>query len=235
MGARYCPTCCRYPTLLPGSHWERSSTSKKSSPYPQDRKVFSVLSKWGPWGYSCCWLDPASSWLSEELEERSTLACGTVRSNRVDLPREIYSCWFNQWFNPGKQSIHWEGGWSCPERSGGKSCHVVDGTFSGPRILSFHRQLLHFCWFIWGARREVHPWLWDCKVLQSRPSKKNLLLLNQPVVMSWEAEYTLARRPDLSRKIWGKELSCLWWDLFWTKDYVFSWTIIILLLIYLRS
>ncbi|XP_068714167.1 piggyBac transposable element-derived protein 4-like [Montipora foliosa] len=27
--------------------------------------------------------------LFEELEERSTLACGTVRSNRVDLPREI--------------------------------------------------------------------------------------------------------------------------------------------------
>ena len=27
--------------------------------------------------------------LFEELEERKTLACGTVRSNRVDLPREI--------------------------------------------------------------------------------------------------------------------------------------------------
>ena len=27
--------------------------------------------------------------LFEELEERSILACGTVRSNRVDLPREI--------------------------------------------------------------------------------------------------------------------------------------------------
>lgn len=27
--------------------------------------------------------------LFEELEERSTLACGTVRSNRVDLPKEI--------------------------------------------------------------------------------------------------------------------------------------------------
>ena len=27
--------------------------------------------------------------LFEELEERSTLACGTARSNRVDLPRDI--------------------------------------------------------------------------------------------------------------------------------------------------
>ena len=27
--------------------------------------------------------------LFEELDERKTLACGTVRSNRVDLPREI--------------------------------------------------------------------------------------------------------------------------------------------------
>ena len=27
--------------------------------------------------------------LFEELEERKTLACGTVRSNRADLPREI--------------------------------------------------------------------------------------------------------------------------------------------------
>ena len=27
--------------------------------------------------------------LFEELEERKTFACGTVRSNRVDLPREI--------------------------------------------------------------------------------------------------------------------------------------------------
>ena len=27
--------------------------------------------------------------LFEELEERKTLACGTVRSNRVNLPREI--------------------------------------------------------------------------------------------------------------------------------------------------
>ena len=27
--------------------------------------------------------------LFEELEERSILACGTVRSHRVDLPREI--------------------------------------------------------------------------------------------------------------------------------------------------
>ena len=27
--------------------------------------------------------------LFEELEERNTFACGTVRSNRVDLPREI--------------------------------------------------------------------------------------------------------------------------------------------------